>query len=475
MLLDKNPDLFDILHEFNASENIEKIRLINKSGMIVFSTDSTELDTRVQLEDEACYLCHQSSNVAIQEPNTSDRRRIFTDQEGNRHIGYITGIKNDPSCYTAPCHVHSSDETVLGVFDVVISLKRSDELIAGAGWEMISENIAVTLFMALAVGLFIWVGVHVPLNKFLLGTKEISSGNLNHKIDVESHDEIGVFAKSFNKMTDDLRHAKSEITEWSEELEKRVKEKTEELQSTQNRILQIEKMASLGKLSATVAHELNNPMAGILTSSKLIQKKIEKMNDHSDKYESIQKTLKMIENESERCGNIIKDLLLFSRKQRTELKTHQINDVINSSFQLVMHHLTLHNITLKKELQSDLPSIMADENQIKQMLLALYVNAVEAMETGGVLTVSTIYQQGQDRIILKVKDDGKGIPEEIQANLFEPFFTTKNSVKGSGLGLSVVYGIVQTHHGDISINSMPGKGAEFIIKLPLKIKQTETE
>ena len=271
-------------------------------------------------------------------------------------------------------------------------------------------------------------------------------------------------------MTEDLRKAKKEITEWSNVLEKRVEEKTEELKKTQERILQIEKMASLGKLSATVAHELNNPMAGILTYSKLIQRKLQKKELSPPERETILKQLKMIETESDRCGKIIKDLLLFSKKQRIEIKPHSLNDIVDMSLQLVSHHLQLNNIEVKKELQTNLPQVNVDENQIKQMLLALFVNAVEAMDENGILIISTHYKEAEKKVYLSVKDNGKGIPEELMPHIFEPFFTTKNAVKGFGLGLSVVYGIVQNHHGEIKVDSKINQGTVFTIKLPINLE-----
>jgi two-component system NtrC family sensor kinase len=268
-------------------------------------------------------------------------------------------------------------------------------------------------------------------------------------------------------MTEDLSEAKHEITEWSNELERRVNQKTEELKKTQERILQIEKMASLGQLSATVAHELNNPIAGILTYSKLIQKKLQRNNFSPEDRDSIMKHLRMIETESDRSGNIVKNLLLFSRKQDKDVKTHDLNSIIEKSLQLISHHLELHNIHLYKQLKPNLPEIYVDENQIKQALLALYMNAVEAMEADGVLTVRTEHRGVEKAIYLYVQDNGKGISEEDMAHIFEPFFTTKSAVKGVGLGLSVVYGIVQNHNADINVKSKVQEGTTFIIKFPL--------
>jgi two-component system NtrC family sensor kinase len=229
-----------------------------------------------------------------------------------------------------------------------------------------------------------------------VGTKEISSGNLDYKIKINTRDEIGGLAKSFNRMTEDLTEAKKEITEWSNELEQRVDQKTKELKKTQEGILQIEKMASLGKLSATVAHELNNPMAGILTYSKLIQKKLQRDNLLPKEKEAILNYLKIIEDESDRSGSIVKNLLLFSRKQEKDIRPHQINSIIEKALQLIRHHLELNSVNLQKQLQKDLPVVYVDENQIKQALLALFVNAAEAMEKDGVLTIRTNYKKSEN-------------------------------------------------------------------------------
>lgn len=473
MLFDRKEDTYNIIRTIAQRKEIEKIRIYNKNGTIIFSADESEINRTVDMQNEACYMCHQKEGDFIIEPETNERRRIFKNANGTRLLGFVTPIKNEKSCYTSDCHFHSEDETILGTLDVIMSLKDTDDYLSSERSTMISTSIVLTLFLALTVGVLIWFLVHVPVRRITLATKEISAGNLDYEIDSSSKDEIGILASSFNKMTEDLKDAKMEITEWSNKLEKRVEEKTEELKKTQERILQIEKMASLGQLSATVAHELNNPMAGILTYSKLIQKKLQKDNVVIPDIEPIMKHLKMIETESDRCGTIIKDLLLFSKKQKTEFKPHNINSIVETSLQLIDHHLNLHNVDLKKNLASNLPQINVDENQMKQMLLALYVNAVEAMNGGGVLTISTGYKTGEKIINVKVQDDGKGISNEDKAHIFEPFFTTKNEVKGFGLGLSVVYGIVNNHHGEILVDSELQKGTIFTIKLPVNQSNKE--
>jgi two-component system NtrC family sensor kinase len=351
-----------------------------------------------------------------------------------------------------------------------MSLEKMDVLVEENRARMISTNIAITLILGLVAGVFLWLGVHIPVNRLIRGTREISSGNLSYQIDEVSKDEMGILAHSFNEMTKDLRAAKEEITTWSNQLEKRVKEKTEELKNTQTRNLQIEKMASLGQLSATVAHELNNPMAGILTYSKLIQKKMNKEVLADEEKKSILKHLKMIEDESARSGDIVKNMLLFSRQDEIHVKLQPIDKLILSSLDLIEHHLKLNNIQLETDFPKNLPEVYVDENQIKQALLALYVNAVEAMENEGTLSVKTNWNKSGGYISIFISDNGKGIPDSVKSQIFEPFFTTKNAVKGVGLGLASVYAIIERHGGEISVESQVDIGTTFEIKLFLKKK-----
>jgi len=466
MLLNEKESTHNIIRTIAAQKGINNVRIYNKNGKIIFSAIDSEINETVDMQHEACFMCHKSEGTAIEEPSSTERRRIFSRDDGTRILGFVTAIRNEESCYNAACHFHKEDEAVLGTIDVLMSLKEADEIFISERSKMISTNAVVTFSLALMVGIFIWIFVHVPVKKLILGTKEISLGNLEYKINSVSKDEMGMLAKSFNQMTNDLTNAKKEITDWSNELEARVKEKTDALKKTQDRILQIEKMASLGKLSATVAHELNNPMSGILTYSKLVQKKLKKNILSPDEKTSILDSLKMIETESERCGSIIKNMLIFSRKQEPEFKPCQINDIADFALQLISHHLKLNNIELQRELQSELPVVYADEHQIRQALLALYMNAIEAMENGGVLKVKTGYNKIKNLIYIQIQDNGKGIPMNIQKQIFEPYFTTKNEVKGVGIGLFVVYGIVQNHNAEIQVESEVNKGTTFTIKLP---------
>jgi len=467
MLRNQTEDTYEIMDAIAKQEAISKISLYDKKGKIIFSTKRDEIGIISDMTDHACHSCHEESGKLKSKPSRI-MHKITSDSLGTRYLSYLKPVENEKSCYTAPCHYHEKEQKFAGLICLKMSLGSLDQAVEENRSRMISTNVMITLLISLLVGVFIWFFVHVPVNKLILGTKEISSGNLGYKIDSKGKDEIGILGASFNEMSKDLKDAKQEITTWSNQLENRVKDKTEELEKTQKRNMQIEKMASLGQLSATVAHELNNPIAGILTYSKLIQKKLNKDDAGEDEKIAILKHLRMIESESQRSGDIVKNMLLFSRQEAVEMKIRDIREVIESSIDLISHHLQLHNIELKKFFQVNLPQIYIDENQIKQALLALFVNAVEAMEDNGTLTIKTEWEKPNDFIHILISDTGKGISEDVRAQIFEPFFTTKNAVKGVGLGLSAVYAIVHKHNGEITVESEIDKGTTFIINLPLK-------
>ncbi len=467
MLLNQKENAYEIMLSIVTQPEIEKISLFDKNGNVVFSTDEDEIGQHVEIDNQACASCHMPNGEVKGKP-TENWYNIFIGQNGYRSLVYLKPIKNEKNCYTASCHAHPKNKPYIGVLRVVMSLEKMDTLIEQNQARMISINIVITIILGLAVGVFLWIWVHVPVKNLIKGTREVSTGNLDYTIQATGKDEMGLLGRSFNEMTADIRRAKDEITSWSNQLEHRVKEKTEELEKTQKRNLQIEKMASLGQLSATVAHELNNPMAGILTYSKLIQKKINKGQLNEEEKKSVLKHLKMIATESARSGEIVKNMLLFSRQEAIDMKPHQLENIINLSLDLISHHLKLHNINLVKDFQQDLPLVDVDENQMKQALLALYVNAVEAMENEDTLTIRTRLKKSGHHVSLFIEDTGKGIPNTIKSQVFEPFFTTKNEVKGVGLGLAAVFAIIHKHNGEITFESEVDKGTTFEIILPLK-------
>ena len=280
---------------------------------------------------------------------------------------------------------------------------------------------------------------------------------------MNSKNELGQVARRFNEMSTKLNDAYKEIKTWSETLNDKVNEKTKELKNIYNQVYQIEKLASLGKLSATVAHELNNPLAGILTLSKLITKKIRAAQKESE-YEDILEYLELISHESARCGQIVKDLLIFSHSEADELSRENLLKIIDSSVTVINHHLQIHGITLVRDYPEQPIEIYCDANKIQQALMSLLINSIEAMTNKGKITINLTREK--NNIVIRIIDEGTGIAEKDLPHIFEPFYSTKEASFGTGLGLAVVYGIITTHKGKIEIENTSNQGTTFKIVLP---------
>lgn len=470
MLLNRKEDVYQIINTIGQQSGVEGIRMYNKRGEITFSTDASEQRTVVNLQAEACYGCHDQAKPLESVP-VGGRMRIYQGPDGRRVLGLINPIRNEPQCSNAGCHSHRAERTVLGVLDVRMSLEKVDEGITKAQEQFVFVAVVTVSLFSVASLIFLSVTVLRPVGKLMKGTQEIASGNLGYQIQVDSKDEMGRLAHSFNEMMQSLRRAEEENRQWSQTLEQRVQQKTDELKKIHQQILQIEKMASLGKLSATVAHEINNPLEGILTYAKLISRRMKKNANLTNEEKETLEDIELIKRETERCGTIVKNLLLFSKKQIGEFALAPVNQIVQKAEQLMKHHFDISNVKFYEEFPAMEPLLLCDENQIQQALVALFVNAVEAMPGGGSLTVRVA--ENEETISVTMSDTGAGIPKSDIPHVFEPFFTTKENGQGVGLGLSVVYGIVERHGGKISVDSDLGRGATFTLTFPQSSKSTE--
>ncbi|MBZ5497603.1 MAG: HAMP domain-containing histidine kinase [Acidobacteriia bacterium] len=462
MLKDRPQDVKETIYSIGR-EGVE-IRIYNKRGQIMVSTDRALEGSYVEQSAEACNVCHDSTKPLAQPlqsvPAGLNFRGPYIGPKGNHLVGLINPIRNEQACYGC----HTPDQTVLGVLDVRLSLDKVADNIAEARRKLILYAITGTVVVMLSSGIFLSVTVHRPVRRLREGTNQISAGHLDFRIPLSSRDEIGELARAFNEMTQSLQKAEQENKLWSQTLEKRVEEKTAELKHIHEQILQIEKMASLGKLSATVAHELNNPLEGILNYSKLISKRLRKI-ESTPATQSTLEDLELITSEVQRCGNIVKNLLLFSKRQVGEFGLVPVADLVDKAVRLMQHHFKISNVNFQAEIATPEATLMCDENQIQQALIALFVNAVEAMPQGGDLKL-TAMRDASGGIRMDIADTGAGIAAEDLPHLFEPFFTTKKEGKGVGLGLSVVYGILERHDGTVSVRSEPGKGTTFTLTFP---------
>lgn len=316
----------------------------------------------------------------------------------------------------------------------------------------------ICLVVLFVIIFFIISGITKPLHSMVFATNRIAQGNLNHRVTVSYHDEIGQLADSFNRMTADLKKANEKLIIWGKTLEKRVEERTLELRDTQDSLIQSEKMASLGKMAAGVAHEINNPLTSILINTHLM---LEQTREDSPFHEN----LRLIADETARCSTIVKGLLEFSRQQPPQKDPSDINELLRRTVKLLENQVAFQNIQIEREFHSDLPPVCIDKGQIKQVIWNLMINAAEAMPNGGTLRIASRFIPQKNQVELVFSDSGIGIPKENLNKLFDPFYTTKNS--GTGLGLAVSYGIINQHRGKIDVKSIPGQGSVFSLIFPV--------
>jgi two-component system NtrC family sensor kinase len=425
-----------IVEQIGREPGLERIRIYNKEGEVIYSPDPALLGTRADRESEACDACHRPDGTVV-ELAAGLRTRLFHGESGVRQLGVITPIANEPSCATADCHAHPADQRVLGVLDLTVSLDEVDRALAGERRTAVALAASgVAVISVLLAGLF-HRRVGRPVEALLAGTTKVAAGDLSHRVPVGGSDEMGRLAESFNQMTASLADARHQV-------------------------YQSNKLASVGRLAAGIAHEINNPLTGVLTYSSFLLKRATDEETRSD--------LETIVHETKRCRDIVRGLLDFARQVPPKKGPVDFNAVVERALAIVDHQLDVQNIQVTRTLRADLPSISADANQLQQVVLNLLVNAADAID-GDVrqiyLATDRKRLNGHEVVELKVADTGRGISEKDLGKLFEPFFTTKEG-KGTGLGLAVSWGIVSEHGGTIEVESKVGSGTTFTVRLPLE-------
>ncbi|RLB06566.1 MAG: PAS domain-containing sensor histidine kinase [Deltaproteobacteria bacterium] len=572
-MLQYNPDqLYQAIDTIGAQEGIEKVRIFNARGEIIYSSDKKEVGTVLDKTAEQCYACH-SKEKPFKRLSTTDRSRIFSTTKGYQLLGMINPIYNEPDCFNASCHVHPKDQEVLGVLDIDVSLREINDLIKDQRNKMV-------LFTLLAVsGIFIIIAVLInrllrqPVKQLLEGTERVAAGDLMTPIPVTSKDELGILANSFNQMTARLRDSERELKASEEKyrslfendpnpifvvdletfqimdvniraietygysreeflsmsfLDLGDEEEAEKIQSlvvhsciflpkirhrkkdgtvlyvnihscprqhlgkdviianiadisdriqAEAQLIQAGKMATLGEMSAGVAHELNQPLNAIRVGTEYLHKIFTRNMKVSE--EVVKKVCNEVISQVERASSIINHLREFGRKSEVdELDKIDINKPIRDVFTLLGQQLRVREIEVKLELDDNLPPILGVPNRLEQVFLNLVMNARDAilekkeiMVNGDFHPCITIrsYCEG-DKIVVDVIDNGIGIPEEVKDRIFEPFFTTKEVGKGTGLGLSISYGIVKDYGGSIQIESTGKEGTTFRITFPVADK-----
>ncbi|MDH3230052.1 MAG: ATP-binding protein [Alphaproteobacteria bacterium] len=458
-----------IIQDVGNQKNIEKVRILSNDGTIIHSTYQAEIGTAIQEKPEECGQCHEARQSLEQMP-ACRRPRIFPTSDGRRLLGSMEVIRNEPSCYTAACHQHAKSQSVLGVLDILYSLDEIDQTIQANSLTVAGTSIGFIVLASLLLSFLVHRMVYVPLRDLEGGAKRLSSGNLEQPIPVRSGDEFGQLATSFNTMTSALRKSEAELRDWGHTLEQKVEKRTRELRIAEAEAARGEKLASIGLLAAGIAHELNNPLTGILTFSYLMRKKVP---DGSPEAED----LDLVIRETKRCAAIIRRLLDFSRDKAPEKKFADINEIIENTVRIVERPAHLHNIEISLDLDRSLPPVWIEPDLIEQVIMNMLVNAQHAIEDDGSVTIRCrrspeprIPDLGMDpvpMVEISIIDTGCGIPAADLRRIFDPFFSSKEVGKGTGLGLSVSHGIVRAHGGCIEVESTVGQGTTFRICLPL--------
>jgi two-component system NtrC family sensor kinase len=459
----------DVIHTLPG---IEDVSMYDGNDSLVYS--SFPQDTADNFNAN-CKACH--TNIGTMFPKEKKTYKIITAESvckmnkgitGQRHLMIRSPILNSKSCYESNCHAHNINEKVLGSLVIKVPLKDFDAAVNKSSIEFYLIAIFTTILLASALILFTRREIKKPLTELIKASVAVANGDKKIRVEVRPNqlDDMRMVSGAFNDMLDNLQTATTELENWSQQLEYKVRKKTEELGTAQSELIHIERLASLGKLSSSVAHEINNPLSGILVYTKLVHKLLSNPDLTDAKKEVMLKHLKMIETETKRCGDIVKGLLDFSKKDQQDFEPRHLQEILRETYDLMSHPVKIANISFLTEFNAKSDLIYCSPNQIKQACVAMLVNATEAVTENGEIVVKTS-NPDQDTIKLEISDNGIGISAEDIPHIFEPFFSTKQQARGIGLGLPIVHGIIQSHKGKIQVKSEPGQGTTISITLPI--------
>jgi two-component system, NtrC family, sensor kinase len=470
MLDDHREAAYEIMGTIAQKQGIDRIRMFNREGLLVYSTDAAEQPDIAKLHQDVCQRCHDRMPARVK-PAVDSRVRFASSPRGVDTLNVITPIYNEGSCSTAACHAHPASIKVLGVLDVALRLDPVQQQAKNVTMEVVLSTLLVVVVGAAFVILFTSRFVAKPIRELIQGAKAVSHMELDRPIEIRHQSqELDELVDAFNTMRERVKTAIAELNEMAQTLENKVAKRTEQLKAAQHKLLQADRLASLGRLAASVAHEINNPVSGVLNLSMLVQRITEKGQIPPGREAEVRKYLSQISAETARVGRIVSDLLSFSRRSKPQHSPADLNKLVRTTVGLIDHRLKLIDAKAILNLTDDLPMVECDGSQIQQVVLNLVLNAAESMQSkgGGTLTITTKMAPDGAAAELSVEDTGEGIAPENLTKIFDPFFTTKSDGKGVGLGLAVLYGIVKAHDGEVEVTSQRGVGTTFLVTLPLK-------
>ena len=475
MRLNRREAVREVIENVGRHEGIHGIRLFNKDGIVSYSSSPEEVGDTVDTRAEACVQCHSGDAPPPPELDPRARSRIYTNGGGQRLLATIHVVRNQEGCQGSRCHVRPSEQSVLGVLDVAMSLEPAEARLAASTRDAVLVSLLAVALVAGGLFLFIRASVQRPIDRMIAATRRVAAGDASLPVPRGTAPEIGILATSFNEMIESLSSSQQRLEEWASSLEDKVAVKADALREAQFQVVQAEKLSSVGLVAAGIAHELNSPLMAIITFAHIVKGTLP---PDAPALED----LRMIEREANRCAAIIRQLLDYSRKQAQEpdLGPCRVRPLVERALELLKVEVQNGGVAASVEVPEDVPEVEANEVQLMQVLVNLLLNALQAMPEGGRLTIGADVVQrraypradlpphpGPDLVRIVVRDTGTGIPRKDLPKVFDPFFTTKPVGKGSGLGLSVSLGLVRGYRGTILADSDGRSWTELTVLLPL--------
>lgn len=452
-----------------SAKDVKGIRLFDSKGQIFYSSKPEEVGHQVDRTARACQGCHVDPAKPSEMLTHGSQWTTYQGKEGYKMLTFIEPIYNEPTCSRAACHVHPPDQRVLGILESDFSLATVDKNMKD---QMIHTTLYALIFMSTISAV-----LYVILRKFVLkpvstlsnamGT--VTKGDLGRTVTATSADEIGLLVHTFNDMTQELKTARGRMEDWTESLEREVAKKTDALKKYQDKLVQAEKLAALGRLTADLAHEIRNPLTAIGGFARRLYKSAES--------EKEKERAEIIISEVHRLEKILREVLTFSRDARSHLEKHHLEEFVYDVVKIHEYVCIEQSVTVEVMIEKNLPPVLVDKDQVKQALTNLITNALDAMPRGGTLKITAGNENLYDvrYVFLKVSDTGQGIDEDNLSLIFEPFFTTKKTGHGTGLGLSITRKIIEEHGGFIKAERNPGAGSTFSLYFPQQSEEESRE
>ncbi len=461
MLEGDRDEIQEVVAALGTSKVVDSVRILNANGVIIQSSHPQEINRQTDMGRMICVnsSCHQKISYT---PETTVHARKWTIRSGaddQKLLSLVDTIANEPSCSTAACHAHSSKDAVLGFLVSDLSLMPIEQCINQQILSTSGYILLIVAIIATALSFILWRLVIRPIHTLADGMKRVSAGDLSGRINSISMDEIGQLGRTFNEMSGELGVARHRMEEWTQSLEEEVDKKAKEIRETQDKLIQSEKMAALGRMTADIAHEIRNPLTALGGFGRRLQK--ESTTAKQRQYASI------IVDEADRLEHILKDVLIFSWEPRLHFEKAPLTETVSAAVRIFSEMYAENRITVEERYNTELP-VMQEKDHVKQAIFNLLANSLDAMEKEGRLTVTTEEAEENDTcyVAVHISDSGPGIDDDKLEKIFEPFYTTKKIGKGTGLGLAICRKIITEHGGFIRLKNIAGGGLSASLFFP---------